>query len=97
MKKLLVSVIGCLLSLQCFASFEEIDGKIYVSPGLVYVAPNAIYVNIDGDFILVEGIAVDANGIYIHDPKCVQYNERKFQCLKCGEYHSLREGCRKKR
>lgn len=68
MKQVIFSLMGCMLSFQCFASnIQEINGKLYVSPGSVYVAPNAIYVNVDGDFIPVEGISSDEEGIYIND------------------------------
>lgn len=77
------------------SSVQEIDGKLYVTPGSVYVAPDAIYVNIEGNFIIVEGIASDSNGIYILDVECARDGERKFHCLKCGKYHSARQGCPK--
>ncbi len=91
MQKMMLSLLGCILSFQCFASsFSDVDGRLYVAPGSVYVAPNAIYVNMDGNFIQVEGIAVDSNGIYIQDIEC-----RSMLCLKCGKVHDSRKPCPK--
>jgi hypothetical protein len=71
MKKLILSLLGCVLSFQCFADFvTELNGKLYVTPDSVYVVSDAIYVKMDGNFIQVEGIAVDDNGIYIQDFGC---------------------------
>lgn len=89
MKKVMFSILGCLLSIQCFAgSIQEIDGKLYISPGSVHVAPDAIYINIDGNFLPVEAIACDANGVYIPAHEC-----RTILCLKCGEIHDSRGKC----
>lgn len=94
MIKMIFSMIGCLLSVNCFANdCMELDDKFYVSPGSVYVAPNAIYVNINGNLFPVRGIVSDENGVYIQDDKCVM--ERPFYCLKCGKTHTLRQGCPK--
>lgn len=83
MKTLIFGLIGCLLYFQCSATdFQEVDGKLYISPGSVYVAPDAIYVNIDGNFIAVEGVFSDSNGVYIQPLEF-----RYMYCLKCKKYH----------
>ena len=87
MRRVLFSLMGCLMTLQCFAN-GLVNEKFYVSPGSVYVAPDAIYVNINGNFFSVEGIAVDENGVYIQDAEC-----RMMYCLKCGQFHDSGERC----
>jgi hypothetical protein len=90
MKEMMLGLLACVLSLQCFAnSISELDSKLYVAPGSVYVAPNAIYVNMDGNLIQVNGIATDTNGIYIQDYEC-----RIMKCLRCGEWHDSHKKCR---
>jgi hypothetical protein len=92
MKKVLLSLAGCLISFQCFANpFQELGGKLYVSPGSVYVAPNAIYVNTGEGFVLVEGIACDDNGVYIQGHEC-----RVMLCLRCAQVHDNRQPCPKR-
>jgi hypothetical protein len=81
MKKMLLSLLGCVLSLQCFASnIQELNEKHYVSPGAIYVAPDAIYVNMNGNFMQVGGIAIDDNGIYVTglSTRMITY------CMSCG-------------
>ena len=66
MKKMILSLLGCVLSFQCFANnIQKLDGKYYVSPESVYVAPDAIYINVDSQLVPVKGIAIDENGIYV--------------------------------
>jgi hypothetical protein len=94
MKKMMLSLLGCVLNFQCFAnSVSELDGRLYIAHSSVYVAPDAIYVNMDGNFIQVGGIAVDANGVYIQEYECSHLNEKRFFCLKCRKYHTASEGC----
>lgn len=99
MKKILLSLLGCVLSVQCFASsMNEQDGKIYLSPGSVYVSADSIYVNVDGIFVQVESIASDANGIYIQDSECRLRDPNRrpgYYCLRCERYHQAGERCSK--
>jgi hypothetical protein len=98
MKRMILSLLGCLLGFQCFASsVYELDNKFYVAPGSIYVAPNGIYINMDGKFILVNGIASDANGIYIQDFECARPGEKAFLCLRCNTVHTASEKCPDKR
>ncbi len=92
MKKLMFGLFGCLLSLQCFASeFQELDGRIYVSPGSVYVAPDAIYVNINGNFVSVEMVGVDERGIFVmHEAN----RGDNAICARCGETYNRQKGHR---
>lgn len=81
MKKIVLSLLGCILSFQCFASsVSEMDGKLYVTPGSVYVALDAIYVNLDGNFVPVNSVKVDENGVYVEglETACMVY------CAGCG-------------
>lgn len=95
MKKIIFTILGCFsFSTCCAHEFQEHNGRLYVPPGTVYVASDAIYINMHGNFIPVEGIASDTNGVYITDTD-FDKGARRFYCLKCGKYHSLREGCPK--
>jgi hypothetical protein len=98
MKKIMLSLLGCLLSFQCFASCAcELDGRLYIAPGSVYVAPDAIYVYTKDGFVPVQGIAVDDNGIYIQDFEGRRPGERAFLCARCNTVHTLSEKCPDKR
>jgi hypothetical protein len=89
MKKIVFSLLGCVLSFQCFASsISELDDKLYIASDSVYVAPDAIYVNMDGNWIQVSGISADTNGIYVQDIEC-----RIMLCLRCGRTHDSRKPC----
>ncbi len=65
MKKIIMSLFGCLLSLQCCANYvPDEDSKLYVKPDSIYVSSDSIYIDTDGNLIPIGGIAVDENGIY---------------------------------
>jgi hypothetical protein len=98
MKKIMLSLLGCILSSQCFASsISGLGDRLYCTSGSVYVAPDAIYIYMDGNFVQVGGVAVDANGIYIQDLECARPGERPFLCGRCGTVHTVSEKCPDKR
>ncbi len=83
MKKIMLCLFGCVLTLQCFANcVQEIDDKVYVSSDSIYFLSDKIYIGIDSNLIPVEGIAVDENGIYIISTARAGY------CSKCGNSYS---------
>lgn len=63
---------------------ENLNDKIYVSPGSIYVAADAIYLNMDGTFLLVDIVSKDENGIYA----ILSSGVRVGYCSKCGNSYS---------